>query len=64
MAEMVGSSPSTMVSGRVRRARGVVLGMLCVTGVINYLDRSTLAVANPLIAGELGLSPTQMGALI
>ena len=38
--------------------------MLVVAGVINYMDRATLAVANPLIREELGLSIAQMGYLL
>jgi sugar phosphate permease len=55
---------TTKVAGRLKRLRATVLAMLCITGVINYLDRSTLAVANPLIRAELGLSAVEMGALL
>ena len=40
----------------------LVLLVLC--GVINYLDRSALAVANVLIRQELGLNATSMGVLL
>jgi MFS transporter, ACS family, L-galactonate transporter len=63
MAETVEVTP-TRVSVRLKRFRGMVLAMLFITGVINYLDRSTLAVANPLIQGELRLSKSQMGTLL
>jgi sugar phosphate permease len=52
------------VTDRLKRLRAMVLAMLCITGVINYLDRSTLAVANPLIQIDLELSPGQMGVLL
>jgi sugar phosphate permease len=35
-----------------------------VSGIVNYLDRGTLAVANPLIRHDLGLSLGQMGLLL
>jgi sugar phosphate permease len=38
--------------------------MLVVAGVINYIDRATLAVANPLIRQDLGLSIADMGYLL
>ena len=38
--------------------------MLVVAGVINYVDRATLAVANPLIRQDLGLSIADMGYLL
>jgi sugar phosphate permease len=50
--------------GRSRRKRSLALAMLVVTGVINYLDRSTLSIANPHIREDLGLSISQMGILL
>ncbi|HEY0912636.1 MAG TPA: MFS transporter, partial [Bradyrhizobium sp.] len=38
--------------------------LLVVAGVVNYIDRATLAVANPLIREELGLSIADMGYLL
>lgn len=38
--------------------------MLVVCGVVNYLDRATLAVANEYIRADLGLSLGQMGLLL
>jgi sugar phosphate permease len=49
---------------RVRRSQKVALALLMVSGIINYLDRGTLAVANPLIRADLGLSLGQMGLLL
>lgn len=46
-----------------RRQRGLV-ALLVLAGVVNYLDRSTLAIANTTIAAELKLSPSEMGALL
>lgn len=43
--------------------RGLILVMLFLAGVINYLDRSALSVAAPLIQAEFSLSAGQMGLL-
>jgi sugar phosphate permease len=48
----------------IRRAQHVALVLLMVSGVVNYMDRGTLAVANPMIRAELGLSLGQMGLLL
>ena len=41
---------------RIRRRQTIALVLLVVTGVINYLDRATLAVANEFIRADLDLS--------
>lgn len=42
----------------------MLITLLILAGVINYVDRSTLAVANHTIAQEMHFSPAQMGALL
>ena len=49
---------------RIRRSQTLALALLVVCGVINYLDRATLAVANEFIRADLGLSLGQMGLLL
>ncbi|MEC5409649.1 MFS transporter [Paraburkholderia sp. MPAMCS5] len=49
---------------KIRRAQIVALTLLMVSGIVNYLDRGTLAVANPLIRQDMGLSLGQMGLLL
>ncbi len=49
---------------RVKSIQRTALAMLVVAGAVNYIDRATLAVANPLIREELGLSLSQMGYLL
>ena len=49
---------------RIRRAQRNALIMLVIAGTLNYLDRSTLSIANPLIRQELGLSIADMGLLL
>jgi sugar phosphate permease len=49
---------------RLKAVQRAALAMLVVAGVINYVDRATLAVANPLIREDLGLSIADMGYLL
>ena len=49
---------------RLKWVQRVALALLVVAGVVNYIDRATLAVANPLIREELGLSIADMGYLL
>jgi len=46
------------------RIRWFLVGFLVLGGVVNYLDRSTLSVANLTIAEEFGLNAFQMGLLL
>ncbi|RYY08290.1 MAG: MFS transporter, partial [Alphaproteobacteria bacterium] len=39
---------------RVKKIQRTALAMLVLAGVVNYIDRATLAVANPFIREELG----------
>lgn len=43
------------------KKRHQVLLLLFLAGIINYLDRSALSVAAPLIAKDLSLSPADLG---
>ncbi len=49
---------------RVKRIQNVSLLLMFIIGVVNYMDRGTLSVANPLIRNELGLSLAEMGVLL
>ena len=53
-------STVTMIASR---RRFLIMGLLFVTVVINYLDRSNLSIAAPSIAGEFGLHPVQLGVV-
>jgi sugar phosphate permease len=61
MSDIPASQPTPP---RIRRAQTLALSLLMVSGIVNYLDRGTLAVANPLIRADLGLSLGQMGLLL
>ncbi|QNP69549.1 MFS transporter [Streptomyces roseirectus] len=58
---LVSSSVKTSAGLRVR---WVFVALLVVGGIVNYLDRATLSVANTTISGEFGLSSTEMGLLL
>ena len=45
------------------RQRYVVVACLLIGGMINYIDRSTLAIAAPEMVKELGFSMTQIGLM-
>lgn len=49
---------------RIRLIQATTLAFLMLAGMINFLDRSSLAIANTTIRSEMHLSGTQMGALI
>jgi sugar phosphate permease len=58
MAEVAKATP------RLKSVQRTALAMLVLAGVVNYIDRATLAVANPLIRQDLGLSIADMGYLL
>ena len=55
---------STAPTPRLRRHQRNAVTLLVVGCALNYIDRSTLAVANPLIRHDLGLSIADMGLLL
>ena len=58
MSETLSATP------RVRFIQRAALLMLVLSAIVNYMDRATLAVANPLIRQDLGLSIADMGYLL
>jgi len=48
---------------RLQTAHWVVLGLLILSIFLNYIDRSNLSVAAPLLEAELSLSPARLGLL-
>ncbi|SIO48656.1 Sugar phosphate permease [Burkholderia sp. GAS332] len=51
-------------STRLKRIQVVAVVFLTMAGIINYLDRSTLSIANHLVSEQLHLSAAQMGLLL
>lgn len=60
------SRPHAAVADAVKPAPGMnrVLLLLCLSVLINYIDRSNLSIAAPLLQSELGISNTQLGTLL
>ena len=61
MAEPDAAPP---LSRATRRRQWVLVALIVAAGCVNYIDRSTLSIANHDIAHELHLSPGQMGGLL
>lgn len=55
---------STEKPGRNVRIRWYLIALLVIGGIINYLDRNNLSIANTTIAKEFGLNALQMGLLL
>ncbi|MFM0660124.1 MFS transporter [Paraburkholderia sediminicola] len=55
---------NTTENVHIRRMQRTSVTLLLIAGIINYLDRSSLAIANVRVSAELGLSATQMGLLL
>ena len=51
-------------SPRLRSIQLGIVSQLAVIGMINYMDRATISIANPLIREDLGISLPQMGLLL
>jgi sugar phosphate permease len=57
-------SSKIAASPRVKAVQRAALAMLVLSGVVNYIDRATLAVGNEMIRHDLGLSIADMGFLL
>jgi len=51
-------------SRRVAKIQIFALSVLTLAGVVNYMDRGSLAIANTTIRADLGISATRMGVLL
>jgi sugar phosphate permease len=49
---------------RIRRMRLFAVSFLFLAGIVNYLDRTSFSIANTSIRADLGLTGTQIGALL
>lgn len=58
------TSLTQLVPPRVRRTQVLALVLLMISGIVNYMDRGTLAVANELIRKDMGISLGHMGLLL
>jgi sugar phosphate permease len=51
-------------SARLKKIQITAVTLLVISGLVNYLDRSTLSIANHSISNEMHLSASQMGLLL
>lgn len=51
-------------TSKIGRIQAIALTLLVISGLVNYLDRSTLSIANQSIRTEMHLTATQMGLLL
>ncbi len=58
------AAPVVEKSAKIRRIQTTAVTLLVISGLINYLDRSTLSIANTSISQEMGLTATDMGKLM
>jgi sugar phosphate permease len=49
---------------RIAGIQIITVSILSIAGVINYIDRGSLAIANTTIRADLGISATRMGVLL
>ena len=55
------NTAATLSAGRPTRARLLILVLLTIGTLINYLDRTVISVAAPLMSKDLGLNAAVMG---
>src|SRR5580692_5691456 len=56
--------PRPRPTRRVARIQIIAVSFLSIAGVINYIDRGSLAIANTTIRADLGFSATRMGVML
>lgn len=61
---MAASSQSISAPTQTTNRHWLVVVLLAIAVLINYVDRSNMSVAAPLLQAELGLSPSQLGWLL
>src|SRR3984957_18749821 len=49
---------------RIAGIQIIAVSILSLAGVLNYIDRGSLAIANTTIRADLGISATRMGVLL
>src|ERR1017187_10067542 len=49
---------------RIAKIQVIAVSFLSIAGVINYIDRGSLAIANTTIRADLGFSATRMGVML
>src|SRR6478752_6692119 len=60
----MGVERDTGVAAGLRRHQTITLSLLFLAGIVNFLDRSSLSIANTTVRAEMHLNATQMGWLL
>ncbi|NWL08320.1 MFS transporter [Pseudomonas hunanensis] len=63
-AELAGSPEAVASANPFRKYQVITVSLLLVIGIINYVDRSALSIANTSIQRDMGITPSQMGILL
>src|SRR5581483_11533988 len=61
---MLATPPGRTERPAVAPASWAMIVLLVVSVAINYIDRSNLSIAAPLLKAEMGISPAQLGLLL
>ncbi|WP_300732699.1 MFS transporter [Pseudomonas sp.] len=61
----LGNKPAAAVSPNpYKKYQVITVSLLLVIGIINYVDRSALSIANTSIQRDMGITPSEMGILL
>ncbi|MFV3288749.1 MFS transporter [Pseudomonas sp. NY11955] len=63
-AELAGAPEAVASANPFRKYQVITVSLLLVIGIINYVDRSALSIANTSIQRDMGITPSQMGILL
>jgi len=63
-AELAPSQEAVASSNPFKKYQVITVSLLLVIGIINYVDRSALSIANTSIQRDMGITPSQMGILL
>jgi MFS family permease len=64
IAKSMASQTAPLKPRRIARIQFFAVSILSIAGIINYIDRGSLAIANTTIRADLGISATRMGFLL
>ncbi|HDS0921085.1 TPA: MFS transporter [Pseudomonas putida] len=63
-AELAPTGEAVASSNPFKKYQVITVSLLLVIGIINYVDRSALSIANTSIQRDMGITPSQMGILL
>ncbi|MCI1039979.1 MFS transporter [Pseudomonas putida] len=63
-AELASTGEAVASPNPFKKYQVITVSLLLVIGIINYVDRSALSIANTSIQRDMGITPSQMGILL